>query len=78
MNGKVTIVGEHERRHRARYSVFEERYFDCPKCEALLSDRGAGENYDVIEGDDDSSFDEGEVIKCGNCGAMIKIEGEER
>ena len=48
---------------KAKYTEFVERYFDCPKCNKLISDN---ENVE--------SIDSGDVIECPECNEKIEIK----
>jgi len=58
-------------RYTVKYTVFEERYFDCPKCHKMISDHDTDADYKFIRGNDIS---EGSILIC-ECGAKIKITG---
>jgi len=54
-----------------RYTVHEERYFDCPYCGGLVSDNGTASN---VESD---KINYGNVLKCPHCNKSVRIEGED-
>ena len=55
--------------YSARFTEHVERYLDCPKCGAIIS-----EEFNITDGDE---ILEGNIITCPNCKTKIGIRGQE-